>query len=108
MDATKKKEFIQAWKRFLDDCFIQWKKIIRQLKQTPHNFKRPTPKNQIYDGTPRRLIPLLDIFVLKIKSGYITTDINRESKDMQQYLHFKSNHPQICLKLILCALARGL
>ena len=101
-----KKDFIQAWKRYLDDCFILWKNnwgnfedIFTMLQGLHTNIEftmeRSTEK-----------IPFLDILVIKDPDGTLTTDIYRKSTDAQRYLHFKSHHPKNCKKSIPLVLAR--
>ena len=49
-------------------------------------------------------LPFSDILI-KNENGEIMTDIYYKPTDTQQYLHFNSHHPQICLKSISYTLA---
>ena len=96
------KEFTKSWKRYLDDCFIFWKypwKDINELHDLLQNLHRKikfTMENSLKE------LPFLDILIKKNVNGQIITDIYHKPTDTQQYLHFKSHHPQKCIKSIPC------
>ena len=101
-------EFMNSWKRYLDDCFIPWKSSwghidnLQTLLQDLHPHIKFTM--EIQDNE----IPFLDILIIKNGDGKITTDIYRKPTDSLQFLHFRSSHPTACLKAIPYTLARRL
>ena len=99
-------EFKQSWKRYLDDCFIIWKKswgniekLHSILQNLHHHIKFTMEQN------PHK-IPFLDISIIKNQLGFISTDIYRKPTDTQLYLPYTSNHPRKCLQSIPYTLAR--
>ena len=48
----------------------------------------------------------LSFLDIKNVNGQIITDIYLKPTDIQQYLHFGSHHPKICIKFIPYTLAR--
>ena len=85
--------FKQYWKRFLDDCFIQWTRsetdldklhfILNSLHSDIKFTKEYSNKEQAF----------LDVFV-KNEKGHIETDIYYKETDSKQYLLFSSCHPR--------------
>lgn len=103
---TTLQEFKQSWKRYLDDCFIIWKKSwgniekFHSILQNLHQNIKFTMEQHPYQ------IPFLDITIIKNQLGSISTDIYRKPTDTQLYLPYTSNHPRKCLQSIPYTLAR--
>ena len=68
------KYIIEHWKRFIDDCFITWKKnenldLFEEILNNLHSSIKFTK------DTDDDKIPFLDLFVIKTAKGNIKTDI---------------------------------
>ena len=101
-----KAEFIELWKRYLDDCFIFWKQSWGDIKDLHEILQTLHPQIKFTLDSSQEKIPFLDILISINHNGTITTDIYRKITDTQQYLHFKSHHPKSCLTSIPYSLAR--
>ena len=82
---------IKWWKRFIDDCFILWKKsenlqLFEELLNTLHLLIKFTKE----EGDAN--IPFLDILVIKTDQGTIETDIFHKKTNAHRYLVFESSH----------------
>ena len=86
-------EFIEVWKRFLDDCFITWNKsqsdliILHDILNTLH----PDIKFTLESSNIK--LPFLDCLVKKT-GNKLTTDIYYKPTDSKSYLLFNSCHPR--------------
>jgi len=100
-----KMNFIKSWKRYLDDCFIFWKCSWGDINKIHKLLQNLHPKIKFTIEHNSKELPFLDIIIKNI-NGQIITDIYHKPTDTQQYLHFKSHHPQNCIKSIPYALAR--
>ena len=100
-----KAEFIESWKRYLDDCFILWKSSWGDIKDLYQTLQNMHPNINFTIEYSYSEIPFLDIMVIN-KNGKVITDIYRKPTDTQQYLHFKSDHPKNCIKSVPYTLAR--
>ena len=97
-----KEEFTKSWKRYLND----WMEMpMGNLQRITQPTTKLNPRNKIYNGTQLKRITVLDILI-KNEHGQIITDIYHKQTNTQQYLHFKSHHPKICIKSIPYTLAR--
>ena len=79
---------IKWWKRFIDDCFILWKKsenlqLLEELLNTLHSLIKFTKEEA--DAN----IPFLDILVIKTEQGTIKTDIFHKKMNAHRYLVFR-------------------
>ena len=68
------KYIIEHWKRFIDDCFITWKKnenldLFEKILNNLH------PSIKYSKDTDDDRIPFLDLVVIKTAEGNIETDI---------------------------------
>ena len=80
---------INAWKRFIDDCFLIW--------NNNYNFKTFLDMANSLDisisftvGTGKHQLPFLDIMVIKNRDNSISTDIFYKSTNSHRYLDFRS------------------
>ena len=86
-------EFIQNWKRFLDDCFIPWIKSsseLPELKDILNNLHADITFTMEYSNEQQ---PFLDVLVKRVGTK-IETDIYYKPTDSKQYLLFNSCHPK--------------
>ena len=98
------KWFTKSRKRYLDDCFIFWKCPSRDIKELHNLLQNLHPKMKFTMEHSLKELPLLDILIKRVNSQIIT-DIYHKPTDTQQYLHFKSHHPQNSIKSIPYTLA---
>ena len=96
---------IKWWKRFIDDCFILWKKsenlqLFEELLNTLHSLIKFTKE----EGDAN--IPFLDILVIKTEQGTIETDIFYKKTNAHRYLAFESTHPHKTKRNIPYTLAK--
>ena len=87
------KYIIAWWKRFIDDCFIPWKKgetldLFVEILDTLH----PSIKFTKEEGDLS--IAFLDIMIIKAEDDTIETDIFYKETNAHRYLHFQSAHPR--------------
>ena len=101
-----KNDFIQAWKRYLDDCFILWKTDWGDIKDIFSILQNLHPNIKFTMEHDTEKIPFLDILLMKAPDGTLITDIFRKTTDTQKYLHFRSHHPKNCKNSIPLILAR--
>ena len=98
-------EFIQNWKRFLDDCFIPWIKSsseLLELKDILNNLHADITFTMEYSNEQQ---PFLDVLVKQVGTK-IETDIYYKSTNSKQYLLFNSCHPKHLRTSIPYSLAR--
>ena len=100
-----KEEFTKLWKRYLHDCFIFWKCQWGSINKLHNLLQNLLPKTKFTMEHRSKELPFLDILIKNV-NGQIITDIYHRPTDTQQYLHFKSHHPQKCIKSIPYTLAR--
>ena len=82
---------IKRLKRFIDDCFILWKKSENlQLSEELLNTLRPLIKFTKEECDAN--IPFLDILVIKTEQGTTETDIFYKKTNAHRYLVFESAH----------------
>ena len=87
------KYIIEHWKRFIDDCFITWKKnenldLFEEILNNLH------PSIKFTKDTDDDRIPFLDLLVIKTAEGKIETDIFYKKTNAHRYLCFESAHPR--------------
>ena len=84
------KYIIEHWKRFIDDCFITWKKnenldLFEEILNNLH------PSIKFTKDTDDDRIPFFDLLVIKTAEGNIETDIYKNTNE-HRYLCFESAH----------------
>ena len=85
-EATKT-EFINNFKRFLDDCFIFWQKSRAELEILFNMLNNINPKIQFTMEFSSEKLLFLDILICK-ENTEIHTDIYYKGTDSHQYLDF--------------------
>ena len=100
------KYIIEHWKRFIDDCFITWKKdenldLFEEILNNLH------PSIKFTKGTDDDRIPFLDLLVIKTAEGKIT-NIFYKKTNAHRYLCFESAHPRKIKRNIRFTLAQGI
>lgn len=102
-----KLQFIQIWKRFLDDCFIPWNRSKDDIK-TLHNILNKLHEDIKFTmECDNKEIPFLDCLVIKTDSK-LETDIFYKPTDSKTYLPFYSCHPKHTKTSIPFSLSRRL
>ena len=86
------KYIIEWWKRFIDDCFISWKKgenldLFVEILDTLHLSIKFTKEEE--DSS----IAFLDTMIIKAEDDTIGTDIFYKETNAHRYLHLQSAHP---------------
>ena len=87
-----KNTFTKSWKRYLDDCFIIWDERIDKIENFLQILQNLHKNIKFTIEVSKNSINFLDIH-LTVKDHKITTDIYRKPTDSQQYVHYKSCHP---------------
>ena len=82
-----------ALKRFIDDCFLLWKKQYGDINLLHGLLNSMDDKIQYTMETSETQIPFLDVLVIK-QGCEIQTDIFYKKTDSKNYLNFNSNHPR--------------
>ena len=81
------------WRRFLDDCYINWPYGEDKLKE-PHDILNSLDSCiQLTAETNCRELPFLDVMIRK-DNPHLTTDIYYKPTDSFQYLPYTSSHPR--------------
>ncbi|XP_062609924.1 uncharacterized protein LOC134271725 [Saccostrea cucullata] len=93
------------WKRYLDDCFIIWKKDDSDLNILNDILNELDPDIKFTMEKSSTQLPFLDVLICK-ENNKIATDIFYKSTDTHQYLHFGSSHPRHIKRAIPYNLAR--
>ncbi|OOY72080.1 GIY-YIG nuclease family protein [Solemya velum gill symbiont] len=104
-DDDFKQYILEQWKRFLDDCFIFWKKSKEDLHLFHSILNSLHESIQFTMDTNDKELPFLDILV-KLSGTKITTDIYYKNTDTHQYLNFNSCHPSHIKRNIPYCMAR--
>ena len=103
--SENKEEFIQAFKRYLDDCFTIWNKSEEDLKKL-HTMLNSLHQNIKFTIEYNNVkLPFLDVLVYK-QDNKLNTDIFYKATDTNQYLNFNSCHPKHTKTNIPYSLAR--
>lgn len=85
--------FLLNWKRYLDDCFILWKKSFGNFKNVLHILNDLDPNLKYTCDQSVSKIPFLNICVYK-DNNRILTDVFYKGTDTHDYLPFNSCHPR--------------
>ena len=86
------KYFIDNWKRFLDDCFILWKKSFGDFSGILDILNNLDPSLNFTCEQSDTGLSFLNLFVYK--DAGIKTDIFYKDTDSHDYLPFNSCHPR--------------
>ena len=81
------------WRRFLDDCYINWPYGGDKLEQLQHILNSLDSNIQLTAETSCKELPFLDVMIRKEKTC-LTTDIYYKPTDSFQYLPYTSSHPR--------------
>ena len=86
-------EFINIFKRFLNDCFLFWKRSIEDLHKFHNIINNLHEKIQFTMEKHESKIPFLDVLVY-MEGRKLHTVIFYKKTDTHQYLNFNSCHPK--------------
>ena len=101
------KYIIEHWNRFIDDCFIAWKKN-ENLDPFEEILNNIHSSIKFTKDTDDDRIPFLDLLVIKTAKGNIETDIFYKKTNTHRYLCFESAHPKKIETNIPFTLAQGI
>ena len=99
LDQSPIKINIETWKRFIDDIFILWLGTEQDIDTFVSFLNTFHPTIKFTAKKARDQIPFLDILV-KIKNGYLHTDLYTKDTDAHAYLQYTSCHPKHCVNNI--------
>ena len=102
---SETEEFINTFKRFLDDCFLLWNKSKEALEELHQLLNNLHPKINFTMELNANKLPFLDVLVLK-EDKHLYTDIYYKTTDTHQYLDYRSCHPRHTKRNIPYCLAR--
>ena len=88
-----KEEVIRLFKRFLDDCFLMWKKTEEELDEFQKLLNVLNPKIQFTMEKDEHMLPFLDVLLYKNRNK-LECDICYKGTDTHQYLDILSCHPK--------------
>ena len=74
------------WKRFIDDVFFIWTESEENLEKFIEDLNKFQPNVKFLYEISKEAINFLDV-VIKIKEGWIVTDLYCKPMDGHQYLH---------------------
>ena len=81
------------WRRFLDDCYINWRYGEDKLKELHDILNSLDGSIQLTAETSCKELPFLDVMIRKDKT-HLTTGIYYKPTDSFQYLPYTSSHPR--------------
>ena len=81
------------WRRFLDDCYINWPYCEDKLKELHDILNSLDDSIQLTPETSCEELPYLDVMIRK-DNTHLTRDINYKPTDSFQYLPYTSSHPR--------------
>ena len=81
------------WRRFLDDCYINWPYGEDKLKELHDILNNLDNSIQLTAETSCEELPFLDVMIRK-DDTHLTTDIYYKPTDSFQYLPYTSSHPR--------------
>ena len=81
------------WRRFLDDCYINWPYGEDKLKELHDILNSLDDSIQLTAETSCKELPFLDVMIRK-DNTHRTTDIYYKPMDSFQYLPYTSSHPR--------------
>jgi hypothetical protein len=87
------KYFFQNWKRFLDDCFIPWKKTFGDFNIVLNMLNNLDPNLNFTCEQSDRGLSFLNLFIYK-DGNSLKSDIFYKDTDSHDYLPFNSCHPR--------------
>ena len=85
--------FMQDWKRYLDDCLIIWSESEEDLEKFKDIINNVHCDIQFTSESSNKEIPFSDILIKK-EGPIIENDIYYKSTESKQYLLFNSCHPK--------------
>lgn len=80
-----------CWLRFIDDIFMIWTDSQPNLETFLNNLQAFSTVNFTWQTSTEKIV-FLDVEI-KLKNGFLSTDIHIKPTNKQQYLHFSSCHP---------------
>lgn len=83
------------YKRFIDDIFFIWTHTEEELLRFIDNYNTVHPNIEFSHTYSQTEINFLDVTVA-IEGNELTTKLYRKPTDLQQYLHYGSDHPRHC------------
>ena len=99
--------FVLNWKRFLDDCFIMWKKSFGDFNDILALLNNLDPNLKFTVDQSDTKVSFLNLLIYKDKdNNRILSDIYYKDTDTHDYLPFNSCHPRHTTKNIPGSLAR--
>ena len=81
------------WRRFLDDCYINWPYGEGKLKELHDILNNLDNRIQLTAETSCEELPFLDVMITK-DDTHLTTDIHYKPTHSFQYLPYTSSHPR--------------
>ena len=87
------KYFVDNWKRFLDDCFILWKKSFGDFGNILNILNNLDPSIKFTCEQSDTGLSFLNLYIYK-DNGCIKSDIFYKDTDSHDYLPFNSCHPR--------------
>ena len=81
------------WRRFLDDCYINWPYGEDKLKELHDILNSLDDSIKLTAETSCEELPFLDVMIRK-DNTHLTTDIYYKPTDSFQYLPYTSSHPR--------------
>ena len=87
------KYFIDNWKRFLDDCFILWKKSFGDFSNILAILNNLDPSIKFTCEQSDTGVSFLNLYIYK-ENGKIKSDVFYKDTDSHDYLPFNSCHPR--------------
>ena len=85
--------FRKNWKRFLDDCFIVWRKSFGDFNIIFNIINNLHPSLTFTKEQNETGLSFLNLFIYK-ENGFIKSDIFYKPTDSHDYLPFNSCHPR--------------
>ena len=98
-------DFIKICQRFLDDCFLLWKRSIEDLHKFHKIINNLHEKISFTMEKDESRIPFLDVLVYK-EGRKLHADIFYKKTDTHQYMNFNSCHPKHTKQNIPYSLAK--
>ena len=93
INPTLKSYLESNWQRFIDDCFLIWKKRLGDINQLHNLLADLDPHIKFTIETSDVSLPFLDVLLTK-QNGKLITDVYHKPTDTFNYLPFDSAHPR--------------
>ena len=87
-------QFIQAWKRFLDDCFCTWDPYHGTVEYLTNILNGLHPDIKFTVNASQKQLSFLDVLVIITNGTKVSTDIYSKPTDTKNYLLYSSCHPR--------------